>query len=176
MTNNDSEDLASRITALEHRVSALETSGPGGATPRAADDEPAPDDTLWALNELRRRESGAGAVLMVGSVEVPAGGTAVWQLGARTEDLLDDDWEELAARLDALAHPIRLRILKEVLHGRSTAKELTTAAAVGSQGQVYHHLRALTSTGWLRVEHGGRHTVPVERVVPLLTMLLGARG
>lgn len=131
-------------------------------------------DTFWALSELQRREPTPGAVMIVGSVTLPTGGTAAWQMGAPTEELLADDWEQAAARLDALAHPVRLRILKEVLGGRSTAKELSESESVGSQGQVYHHLRALTSTGWLRSLAGGRHEVPAERIVPMLTAVLGA--
>jgi hypothetical protein len=40
---------------------------------------------------------------------------------------------------------------------------------------VYHHLRQLTSAGWLRSAARGRYVVPPERVVPLLTVVAAAR-
>lgn len=44
----------------------------------------------------------------------------------------------------------------------------------GTSGQVYHHLRQLVATGWLRAR-GARYEVPAERVVPLLAIVVGAR-
>ena len=75
----------------------------------------------------------------------------------------------------ALGHPVRLRLLQQVLTGASTVHELTQIDGVGTSGQVYHHLRQLTSAGWLHAVGGGRHEVPVARVVPLLVLLLGAQ-
>ena len=106
----------------------------------------------------------------------PTTGRYTTMRDSTADELLSDEWDTVTAVLDALAHPIRLRILKEVLTGEnSTARELAELESMGSTGQVYHHLRALTSAGWLRPGSGGRHTVPAERVVPLLTTLLGAR-
>ncbi|MEI2647681.1 MAG: hypothetical protein V9G15_01380 [Dermatophilaceae bacterium] len=62
-----------------------------------------------------------------------------------------------------------------MLRGHTTARELADLEDVGTTGQVYHHLRQLVSAGWLRARTGGRHEVPAERLVPLLTTIVGAR-
>ncbi len=134
-----------------------------------------PADLFWALEGLRERAPAPGAVMIVGDVTLPDGRTAGWQLGAATEDLLDDAWEPLADVFAALGHPVRLRLLREVLRGHGTARELAELEGMGTTGQVYHHLRQLVTSGWLRVRDGGHHEVPAERVVPLLTTITGGR-
>lgn len=139
---------------------------------------PSTQDRFWALRGLKQHEddSESGTVMLVGCAELPGSGPVSWQIGAHADEILAQEWDAVAAVLDALAHPIRLRILKEVLTGQNnTARKLTELESVGSTGQVYHHLRALTSAGWLRPGSGGKYAVPVERVIPLLTTLLGAR-
>lgn len=162
------DDLHHRLDDLERRVGALEArpSTPG---------DPAPETELWALEGLSGRVPAPGAVMLVGDVRLPDGRVAQWQEGALTGDLVDGDWETASDVLSALGHPVRLRLLREVLRGAATAQELTAVEGVGTSGQVYHHLRQLVAAGWLRPLGGGRHEVPVARVVPLLAVLLGAR-
>ncbi|RZS61948.1 helix-turn-helix protein [Xylanimonas ulmi] len=152
--------------------------GPEAARSANADAEQAPGaaaaDAFWALEGLRAREPAPGAVMIVGDVTLPDG-AAAWQEGALAQDLIDDEWDRAADALAALGHPVRLRVLREVLRGHSTARQLAELDGLGTTGQVYHHLRQLTATGWLRARPGGRHEVPAERLVPLLTTVLGAR-
>jgi len=143
----------------------------------------APDaETFWARNGLIERHATAehsatpaGAVMILGAIDLPAGQQAQWQEGAAAEDLLDDPWELAADALQALGHPVRLRLLQEVLRGRATARDLADLEGLGTTGQVYHHLRQLVAAGWLRARAGGQHEVPAERLVPLLTTIVGAR-
>jgi len=79
-----------------------------------------------------------------------------------------------AAALAALGHPVRL-LLRQVLSGAATVTELQERAALGTSGQLYHHLRQLVNVGWLRVAARGRYAVPPDRVVPLLVVLAAAR-
>lgn len=182
-TGSESDQLSAllgRVDALEQRVEALAAAQTVSATPpaarvSAADSSTSPGDLFWALQGLKEREPEPGAVMIVGSVQAPGGASAQWQLGARTEELLDDEWESAAGVLDALGHLVRLRILKEVMNGRDTAKELARAEDMGSIGQVYHHLRILTAADWLRARAAGAHEIPAERLVPLLTCILGGR-
>jgi len=174
-----------RLTELERRVAAIEEvlAQPGGATARGrvahttgtGPHRAVDADTFWALEGLAARMPGAGAVMIVGQVTLPDGRAARWQEGAATTDLLDDEWDRTAESLAALAHPVRLRLVREVLRAPTTARDLSGLDGMGTSGQVYHHLRHLVAAGWLRARGGGRFEVPVERVVPLMTTVLGGR-
>lgn len=133
--------------------------------------------TFWALDGLSSRlpPGRAGAAMIVGDVTLPSGQHAQWQESVAVDDLLDDAWERAAEAFQALGHPVRLRFLQEVLRGRTTARELGTLEDIGTSGQIYHHLRQLVAAGWLRARPGGVHEVPAERLIPLLTTVLGAR-
>ncbi|WP_067505137.1 helix-turn-helix domain-containing protein [Actinoplanes sp. TFC3] len=133
---------------------------------------------LWALDGLRKRvgDDSSGAVVYTGIVELPTGEHYDWQLGTSVDDLFEADWSDWAATLGALGHPVRLLLLRRVLAGTRTAAELAADEALGTTGQLYHHLRQLVSTGWLHSSARGRYSVPGERVVPLLVVLTGARS
>ncbi|GGE59196.1 ArsR/SmtB family transcription factor [Nesterenkonia cremea] len=167
-----------RVSALEERVAGLEdalqqsegaTSGTQSAAPAQSPDA----DAFWALEGLRARTADPGAVMMVGSVEIPAGGEVRWQMGAGADELFSSDFADRAESLSALAHPARLRILQRLMTDAQTVQDLAGTGEFGTSGQIYHHLRQLTSAGWLRAAGGGRYEVPAARVVPLLTILLG---
>ncbi|MDK1348320.1 winged helix-turn-helix domain-containing protein [Streptomyces sp. 378] len=164
-------ELEQRVADLERRLAALEGARDTGPRIDGSD--------FWALNGLKEQlaEAGAadGGVLYTGSVRLPTGEQYAWQLTALTEDLLDGAWTTAAESFAALGHPVRLRLLREVLGGRRTAAELAELDEVGTTGQIYHHLRQLTATGWLHTTGRGRHEVPPGRVVPLLVALAAAR-
>ncbi|ANJ08312.1 ArsR/SmtB family transcription factor [Streptomyces parvulus] len=157
---------------LERRLAALEEAG----------ERPAPrpgEGDFWALEGLKEQlaELGAvdGGVLFTGTVRLPTGEQYAWQHGTFTDGLMDADWAESAEVFAALGHPVRLRLLREILGGRRTAAELAELDGVGTTGQIYHHLRQLTGAGWLHAAGRGRHEVPPGRVVPLLVALSTAR-
>ncbi|MGY0064723.1 ArsR/SmtB family transcription factor [Streptomyces sp. LZ34] len=154
------ESLERRLAALEERVSRLEVE------PQASRDE-----VFWALDGLRRRLTGAGQVLFTGALNLPTGERYEWQQGAETGPLLEADWSEGAAPLAALGHPVRLTLLRAALRGTRSAAELQEAAGLHTTGQLYHHLKQLTATGWLQAEGRGHYQVPAGRVVPLLVVL-----
>jgi hypothetical protein len=164
----DLEELAERIAALEERVDAL--SGPRAGV------LPAAEDTFWALDGLKRRvKEPGGCVLFTGAVALPTGERYEWQRGALTDDILADDWTAYAGGLAALAHPVRLVLLRAVLGGVRTAAELQAHERLATTGQLYHHLRQLVAAGWLRLTARGQYAVPPERIVPLLTVLSAVR-
>ncbi|GHB05986.1 ArsR/SmtB family transcription factor [Streptomyces termitum] len=169
-TERDGTGLAERLTALEARVAALESPAP---PPPAAEYE----GDFWALDGWKDRLAASGGpdggVLYTGAVRLPTGERYEWQTGALTADLLDE--EGPAESLAALGHPVRLRLLREILGGRRTAAELSGLEDLGTTGQIYHHLRQLTAAGWLRAAGRAHHEVPPERVVPLLVVLAAAR-
>ena len=122
-------DLEERVAALER---ALETfSGP--AVRPAANEEAEPD--FWVLDELRRRHP-AGAIVFAGTAAVGKGEVA-WQWGALSDDLREAEWTSAAGVLDALAHPVRLRLLQRVLNGTTSTADLSLDDSLGTTGQLH---------------------------------------
>jgi hypothetical protein len=161
---------AERLARLEERVARLE------AGPPPAERAAGPGDgVFWALEGLKDRVTDPGAVLFSGVVDLPTGEHYEWQEARTTDDLLRTDWTPGAAALAALAHPVRLLLLREVLLGTRTTAALGEHEQLGTSGQLYHHLRQLVAAGWLRAESRGEYAVPPERVVPLLALVLAAR-
>ncbi|MGA4960438.1 ArsR/SmtB family transcription factor [Streptomyces lavendulocolor] len=172
-------ELEERVAALEQRLAALEsTLGPGTGGDAAAE-PPVGEGDFWALEGLKARLARMGAadggVLFTGAVRLPTGERYEWQYGVLAQEQVDDDWTEAAESFAALGHPVRLRLLREILGGRRTAAELAALEDIGTTGQIYHHLRQLTGAGWLHATGRGRHEVPPGRVVPLLVALATAR-
>jgi DNA-binding transcriptional ArsR family regulator len=173
-------EVQARLDALEARVQALEAAAGVGSRPAPQGrPESEADERFWALSGLQERLADLpaghdGAVLFTGSVEL-AGGHVEWQIGATTSDLVDSDWSEHSDTLTALGHPVRLRLLQAVATGAHTLADLQELPGLGTSGQIYHHLRALTGAGWLRAGTRGRWSVPPERLVPLLVVIAAAR-
>lgn len=159
-----------RLAELERRIAALESARlhpqeqvlPEGVDPEA----------FFALQALKERYPAPGAVLYTGSVTLPDDRQLDWQYGRTTPDVLAADWSARASALAALGHPVRLTLLREILHGRTTVSALSEVEGLGTSGQIYHHLRQLTAEGWLHAPSRGAFAVPPTRVVPLLAILV----
>jgi len=160
-------DIESRLHRLEARLEALE---------RASRTSPKPTEgPFWALDYLRHAAEPGGEVVFAGRAEV-ASGTWAWQWGLRVAPLLKTSWAEVAETLAALAHPVRLELLRAVLNGKSSSQELQQLSDIGTTGQLYHHLKELQSAGWLKVGKRGSYVVPPEKIIPLLVILSAAGG
>ncbi|MGW6456828.1 ArsR/SmtB family transcription factor [Streptomyces sp. NPDC055078] len=176
-------ELEQRVAELEIRLAALERREPRESresvpSPAARPGE-GDGDAYWALSGFKEQLAALGAddggVLFTGDVRLPGGARYEWQFGALTADLLDRDWTTASDALAALGHPVRLRLLREILGGRHTAAELAELDGIGTSGQIYHHLRQLTASGWLHTPGRGRYAVPPARTVPLLVAFLAAQ-
>ncbi|MDG4791583.1 helix-turn-helix domain-containing protein [Micromonospora sp. WMMD1102] len=182
--------LEERVADLERRLAALERHRT--EEPASPPEPPPAEGDFWALDGLKARLAGFGAerggVLYTGSVRLPTNERYDWQYGLPTEALLgradgedgedrgDGDWSDASDSLAALGHPVRLRLLREILGGRRTVAELTALDGLGTTGQAYHHLRQLAAAGWLHSTARGRYEVPAGRVVPLLVAVAIARA
>lgn len=170
MDDHDAADLARRLEAVERRLDRLD----GHA--QAAEGASLEADTsqvFWILDGLKARLGAeAGAVVLAGIVPLPTGERYSWQYGRSSDDLLSASWPELSKTIGALAHPVRLRLLQLVLTGTTSAADLQSADELGTTGQLYHHLRQLVAAGWLTQAARGQYSVPGNRVVPLLVLLL----
>lgn len=179
------DELRRRVAALEARVGATsgpDTTGAPSDTPaRKPSDTPArkPGDTpgegdpaLWVLNELGERYD-RDVVVYAGTADV-ATGPVRWQYGVAASELLETDFALAAPALEAVAHPVRLTLLKAILGGTTSSAQLSELDGMGTSGQVYHHLGQLSSAGWIRSVRRGQWEVPAARVIPLLTLVLAA--
>lgn len=184
-------DLEARVRALEARsvpegddaatpaaVRAPRLPASGGPEPSAPPPSAAPgeDGALWVLEGLTRRLGpGQGGVVYGGRYCHPAGGEVQWQIGRPQPALLDEDWADLAPRLAALGHPVRLQLLQRLLLGASAVAELAAQPGMGTSGQLYHHLKELESAGWVHGPQRGHYALRPERIVPLMAVLTAAR-
>lgn len=129
----------------------------------------------WVLGGLRDDAAAlpGGAVVYAARVGLPAGEEYSWQRTHGAEQSRGDEDADAAtaAVLGALAHPVRLRLLREVLAGCTTTAALAALPGLSTTGQLHHHLRQLTAADWLRTTARGSYAVPAERVVPLHVVL-----
>ena len=172
-----------RGTSVEARLAALEAAvfADRDAGAHRAERHDSVDDRLWILEGLKSRHPEHSVVAYAGHV-VPeddrAPGPVEWQYGLDSGTILSPPWEDTATAdaLAALASPLRLRFVQEMLRGTDTPAALAELDGVGTVGQVYHHLQQLQAAGWVRQVARGRYGVPPERVVPLLTIVLASGG
>ncbi len=166
---SEATPLQRELEALAARVDSLEKS-----QAIAAGDA----EKYWAIHHLLQVDGPhpkrGGSVVYAGAATLPNGGHFRWQRKANTSDILKLDWQSLDRVLSGLAHPIRLKLLKAVIEGKSAKGELEELEGIGTSGQLYHHLKMLEQAGWLRSLERGIYAVPGERVVPLLAILAAA--
>ena len=145
--------------------------GPSGLTrPPATDGTELPaDPDLWLLHELKATTRPTPSCSGTATAEGPV----AWQRGRTHRPGDGADWEPAAAVLDALSHPVRLRLLQRVLNGTATTAELAEDDSLGTTGQLHHHLRALVAAGWLTSTGRGRWSAG-PRVIPLLVVVVAA--
>ncbi|CAG7650730.1 DNA gyrase subunit B [Paenibacillus solanacearum] len=90
----------------------------------------------------------------------------------QSDEVLGLNRGKAAKVLAALGHKQRLDLLLEVWNEPLTGGELVERLQMGTTGQLYHHLKALTGADLLmQEERGGRYTVPAHRRFPLLLLL-----
>jgi DNA-binding transcriptional ArsR family regulator len=169
------DSLEERVAALEQAFQALRpelVEGPSTSSGRITSGDLPADPGLWLLHELKSHFP-TDAVVFGGTATAPEGPVA-WQWSVPTDRVFEQDWEPAAAVLDALSHPVRLRLLQRVLNGTATTAELAEDDSLGTTGQLHHHLRALVAAGWLTSTGRGRWSIPGPRVIPLLIVIVAA--
>lgn len=177
------QELTQEIHALKQRVTSLENTAKEHRRESMTVHESAvqSEDSLWALSGLRSRlqehpSTAQGAVMLVGSVTLPTGTPVAWQQATGTSGLFDVEWSDRSAALNALGHPVRLELLRHILSGVHGTSELAAIEALGTTGQLHHHLRQLLSTGWVKQSGRGVYEVPASRIIPLLACLIAVGG
>ncbi len=160
MTDTDTDtDTDRRLAELEARVVALEASIPAAGGASGAGQEPAEVDDS---GEVRY----GGTVRLHGEVE--------WNIHYSPAGVLEFADAPAAAVLAALGHPSRIAVVRRLLTGPATARELVEAAGLSSTGQLYHHLRSLTTVRFVEQDTRGSYRMPPSAVVPALVLMLAA--
>ncbi|GAA3876675.1 helix-turn-helix domain-containing protein [Saccharothrix violaceirubra] len=141
-------ELERRLAELEQRVAALE----GGTTPA----------------------EGGGTLGYRGRVTL--GGEPVERhVDVTPAHALHLDDRPRLEVLAALAHPVRVDIVRCLLGaGSRPSTALQEAAGLGSTGQLYHHLKALTAAGVVEQDRRGSYRLRPEATVPVLVLLTAA--
>ncbi|MDZ7912602.1 MAG: helix-turn-helix domain-containing protein [Rhodococcus sp. (in: high G+C Gram-positive bacteria)] len=143
------------------------------------------EDRLAALEarvaELERRESAdepetaqptGGMVSYQGDVHLH--GTVRWEIGYTPDAIMELSVPRVSEVLAALGHPVRLHIVRTLLRGPANAADLLAAVGLGSSGQIYHHLKTLSSANIVEQHGRGDYRIAAKRVVPLLVSMLAA--
>lgn len=154
------EDADARLADLEHRVTELE---------RRFGDAEVPDGGRGTGGTAA---TGAGNVHYSG--EVALHGEVHWSVTYDAGAALALDDGPRTAVLAALGHPVRVRIVRGLLHGPRGTAELTEVAELASTGQLYHHLKALTHCGLVDQDGRGSYRIAPAVVVPALVLLTAA--
>lgn len=176
MVGQESEGYA----ALERRVGALERAATASGSGRPGSDTGS--GRWWVLDRLAtntgpefEHEGVAGSIVYGGQTTTPGGGELVWQAEHPLPDVLGADLHLAAVVLAALAHPVRLEILRHLLLGAHTLAELQQIPGIGTSRQLHHHLRELRTAG-LTVHRRNYYAVTPERVVGWLVIIATATG
>lgn len=176
-TDQDSDDLAARVSELERRVALLE-----GRRGEPQPLRPVVDaERYWALARLAERagpefdkDGVAGSLLYAGRATTPGGGDLIWQAEHALPGLLAEGWRDAAGVLAALGSPVRLEIVRRLLLGGETVQQLQEIPELGTSGQLYHHLRDLQTAGLVTQRRRGRYGVAPDKVVPALIIIAAA--
>jgi DNA-binding transcriptional ArsR family regulator len=179
------EALQERLQALERRVGELEhIQGP--RTPawgriKRVPTPPRVDGSLFpAVRQLIATADGAhasGEMSFVGFHRTNDAETSrmfQWQLDRiGTSDVLAMDDARNVKVLSALAHPVRLRMMKAILERPATAADLRERLGLTSTGQTYHALKALENGGMIEQEPDGTFVAIGDKACGFLILLAG---
>ncbi|WP_205624520.1 ArsR/SmtB family transcription factor [Actinomadura flavalba] len=146
--------IEDRVRALEERVAALEARA---AEPPAA--SAPPDET--------------GHIAYGGKAELGGYGWE-WNSVRSPGALLGLPAAPLAAVLAAAGHPARLEVLRVLALGPRGVADLQAELGLGSAGQLYHHLKALTGAGLVEQTERAVYRLPGRAVFPVLALLAAA--
>ncbi len=74
--------------------------------------------------------------------------------------------------LAALGHQVRVTVVRLLAtEGPQPAAALQAAAGLGSPGQLYHHLKSLTSAGVVEQDKRGSYRIRPAALIPTLVLL-----
>jgi ArsR family transcriptional regulator len=150
-TEETGDALADRVARLERRVAELE------GRPAPASQTTSPEGLVTYSGELTEPLSLEWSIRMT-----PAASLALPD-GPRVEVLA------------ALAHPARIAIVRALASaGVQSGTALQQIPELGSVGQFYHHLKALTGAGIVEQDKRGSYRLRPQATIPALLLLTAA--
>lgn len=147
-----SAEFESRLAELEARVAELERRD--------------------APEQLEAAPSTGGMIAYQGDVHLH--GTVRWDISYSPDAIVELPVPSASEVLAALGHPVRLQIVRTLLRGPANAADLLAAVGLGSSGQIYHHLKTLSSANIVEQHGRGDYRIAAKQVVPLLVSMLAA--
>ncbi|MEU7002492.1 helix-turn-helix domain-containing protein [Nonomuraea sp. NPDC046570] len=88
--------------------------------------------------------------------------------------LLEQPAAPIAAVLAAAGHPARFEILRLLVVEPRPIAELQAELSLASPGQLYHHLKTLSSAGLVVQPERGVYAVPPNAIFPVLALAAAA--
>lgn len=165
-----------RLTAIERRLAALEEARAVSAQQRATTPSTAPvpgeTDTSGGSPAPEGTSSASGSIGYTGRVDLI--GPVQWEIRYATESTLALPTDTLVEVFAALAHPARIRIVRLLLRGNKSVTQLQAADDFGTTGQLYHHLKTLTTASLVTKVGRNEYGVAPTHTVPLLVSMLAA--
>lgn len=172
------DPIERRLVTLEERLRRLES---GSA--RASATRPDPADRTWVIDGLRRRaapQPGAGQsggrVAYAGIVYGGDQSNYQWIGERELAPLFDLAWSDWSSAFEALGHGVRLELLRAMARGVRDVQALGALPSMKTSGQLYHHLRALVASGWVRQLQRNHYAIVPDRMVALMIIIAAASG
>lgn len=161
------DELRAAIVEMQHNAAETPLGEPGAPRTDANGDLKLTDAEVKrvlqtveeTLTDPTARESGYTVVFAL--VEKQTGKEAQSLVASQSEaeisaKIVEDD--DLSSFATAFSYPARLRLLRTFIGGARTTAELTKATGLAG-GQLYHHLRELTSRGFVSRDKHGIHSL-----------------
>lgn len=165
--------LAAELAALRQTIPDRGTSTTPLIQAAPAQLQPLVEQVMTALTELLG-ETGAVRVLIAGLHRRPDGLTTSWyELFADEAVAPALNNPSLLRALGLVATPERLRLLYAFATGSTGSAEVMEKSGL-SQGQFYHHLRALEAAGMVRKAGRDRYKPTTYGISTLFTLLAAA--
>ncbi|CAM00953.1 DNA-binding transcriptional ArsR family regulator [Saccharopolyspora erythraea NRRL 2338] len=150
MSTPSDDDLHTRVLDLERRVAALE-----------------------GVERANAVEPSGGSVEYRGRLAEPV--ELEWTIHVDPARVMQLDDGPRADVLAALGHPARAAVVRLLAgEGPQNAAALQAAAGLGSTGQLYHHLKSLTSCGLVEQDKRGSYRLRAQATIPALVLLTAA--